>query len=185
MGRVDVATYSLRLDDGEVARYRAMAARAHEQESKLWRAAGITANADVMDMGCGPGACLPLLAESTSPRGHVIGVDGSEQAVVAARSLVQRLELTGRVDIVHAPCTATGLDEASFDVIFMRNVLIHNAHPEEILAHAHWLLRARAATCFRLRSTPPKLSFPPTPPTSRSLRRAGLTGRIQWATTRL
>jgi SAM-dependent methyltransferase len=72
----------------------------------------------------------------------VTGVDASEDAVAAARTLVQRLDLADRAQIVHARCEATGLPETSFDTIFMRNVLIHNGpNVDSILAHARALLK--------------------------------------------
>jgi ubiquinone/menaquinone biosynthesis C-methylase UbiE len=80
--------YTFRLSDAELARYRAMAAQALAQEEALWSAAGIVAGARVVDLGCGPGTFLADLAERTGPRGQVVGVDGAEEAVQAARALV-------------------------------------------------------------------------------------------------
>jgi ubiquinone/menaquinone biosynthesis C-methylase UbiE len=134
--------YSFRLDEAEVARYKAMASRALAQEASLWDAAGITTGVTVVDLGCGPGTFLPALAERTAPTGRVTGVDGSEDAVVTARSLIRALRLEDRIEIVRAQCDATGLPEGSFDAVLMRNVLIHNGPTvEQILGHAHALLR--------------------------------------------
>jgi SAM-dependent methyltransferase len=137
-----MADYSFRLDEAEVARYKAMAARALEQEASLWDAAGIASDASVVDLGCGPGTFLPALAERTAPTGRVTGVDGSEDAVAAARSLIALLGAEERIEIVRGRCDASGLREGSFDTVLMRNVLIHNGPTvERILAHAHALLR--------------------------------------------
>jgi 2-polyprenyl-3-methyl-5-hydroxy-6-metoxy-1,4-benzoquinol methylase len=57
-----MAEYSFVLDDAELARYDAMAARAFAHEAGLWDLAGITAGAAVVDLGCGPGAFLASLA---------------------------------------------------------------------------------------------------------------------------
>jgi ubiquinone/menaquinone biosynthesis C-methylase UbiE len=76
--------YALALDPAEVARYRLMAERARAVEAELWRVAGVRPGARVADVGCGPGALLPLLAAEVGPDGEVAGVDGDPGAVAAA-----------------------------------------------------------------------------------------------------
>jgi SAM-dependent methyltransferase len=72
----------------------------------------------------------------------VVGVDAAEHAVAAARALVDQRGLGERVRIVHAGAQRTGLGPASFDVVFLRNVLVHNgAALDAILEHARSLLR--------------------------------------------
>ena len=46
--------YSYSLDNAELARYDAMAARALAHEASLWDKAGIVSGAAVVDLGCGP-----------------------------------------------------------------------------------------------------------------------------------
>lgn len=79
-------TYALRLSDDELARYRMMTQRARELEADLWELAGLASGARIADIGCGPGAMVAELAEIVGPAGHVVGVDGDEQAVEAARA---------------------------------------------------------------------------------------------------
>jgi SAM-dependent methyltransferase len=152
--------YSYRLDESELARYRTMAARALEHERVLWARAGITADASVVDLGCGPGAFLADLAERTAPNGVLVGVDNAEQAVAAAQSVIGRLRLGARARVVQASAEDTGLDLGAFDVVFMRNVLVHNGpRIKAILGHARSLLRPGG----RLLSVEPdvsRLQFP-------------------------
>lgn len=136
--------YSYRLDDAEIRRYRGMADAALDQERDAWEAAGIGPGAHVVDLGCGPGAFLPLLVEWTSPDGRVTGVDRSADAVQAAKELLVHLRLDAAAAVVQAECASTGLTPASADVAFLRNVLIHNGpSAAEILEHVRSLLRPR------------------------------------------
>ncbi|MGP7995789.1 MAG: class I SAM-dependent methyltransferase [Streptosporangiaceae bacterium] len=131
-----------RLTDAELARYRAMAARALAREETLWTAAGIVTAARVVDLGCGPGTFLPDLAERVGSPGRVTGVDDAEEAVRAAGALIGQLGLGRRVDIVRARIEDTGLAAGSLDVAFMRNLLVHNGPSlDVILQHIAALLR--------------------------------------------
>ena len=78
--------YALALDPHEVRRYRMMAEQARATEAEQWRAAGIGPGARVADVGCGPGALLPVLAGEVGPGGEVAGVDADATAVAAARA---------------------------------------------------------------------------------------------------
>ena len=122
-----------------------MASRALDREADLWDAAGITSNAAVVDLGCGPGIFLPELASRTAPAGRLVGVDESGPAVTAAHQLagqVDQLDLGVRIHIVRARVHATGLALGTFDVVFIRNLLLHNgASASAILEHSHQLLR--------------------------------------------
>ena len=87
-----MAEYSYTLDPAEILRYRMMASRALDREADLWDAAGITSNAAVVDLGCGPGIFLPKLASRTAPAGRLVGVDESGPAVTAARQRTGQIE---------------------------------------------------------------------------------------------
>ena len=63
--------YSYSLDNAELARYDAMAARALAHEASLWDKAGIVSGAAVVDLGCGPGTFLAALAARIAPSGTV------------------------------------------------------------------------------------------------------------------
>jgi SAM-dependent methyltransferase len=133
--------YALRLSEAEVVRYRMMAEQARVAEGALWQQAGITTGAHVADIGCGPGAVLPVLAEVVGPTGSVSAVDGDADAVAAARALVTSAGLKN-VEVRHGAADATGLEPASFDAITMRHVLAHNAPTEQaIVDHLATLVR--------------------------------------------
>jgi SAM-dependent methyltransferase len=131
--------YALRLDPREVARYRMMADSARAAEADLWRTAGIRPGARVADIGCGPGALLPVLAAEVAPGGDVTGVDADPAAVEAARAYTAG---TAGVTVQAGTAEQTGLPAGQFDVVMIRHVLAHNGgHEQAIVAHLATLLR--------------------------------------------
>lgn len=134
-------TYALRLSDEEIARYRAMAARARVDEADAWQHAGIVPGAQVVDVGCGPGAVLLEMAQVVGPGGSVVGVDADPSAVATARRLVAGSGVgNARVEVGPADCT--GLPPGAFDVAVMRHVLAHNGGREDaIVRHLAELVR--------------------------------------------
>ena len=87
-------------------------------------------------------AFLAALAARIAPSGTVVGVDESGYAVAAAQTLVDQRDLGESVRIVHAGAHRTGLQPASVDVVFIRNLLVHNGPGSgAILDHARRLLR--------------------------------------------
>lgn len=133
--------YLLTLSDDEVARYRLMADQARTDEADLWRMAGIVAGAKVADVGCGPGALLPVWAEAVAPAGQVSAVDADATAVATAGALIAAHGLQ-RVTVRQGRADRTGLTPGEFDVVMMRHVLAHNGGAEDaIVAHLAGLLR--------------------------------------------
>jgi SAM-dependent methyltransferase len=136
-----MSDYSLSLSDAEIARYRMMADAAREDEHALWEAAGIGPGARVADVGCGPGALSIVLAELVGESGHVQGVDRDEIALATGRELAARSGLVN-VQFLAGPADATGLAQASLDVVMMRHVLAHNGGREQaIVDHLATLVR--------------------------------------------
>src|SRR5690349_13254587 len=134
--------YSYSLGHAELARYDAMAARALEHESDLWEVAGIVGGATVVDLGCGPGAFLAALAARTAPSGAAVAVDGAGHAVAAAQARVEERGLSQIARVMQADAHHTGQEPASSDVVFIRNLLVHDgAALDAILDHARGLLR--------------------------------------------
>lgn len=132
--------YTFRLDEREVERFRAMAAHAESAEAELWPRHGIRAGATVVDLGCGPGALVPLLAKRVGPTGTVIAVDADPIACATARLVAA--DAGARVEVRQADAADTGLAAGGADVVMCRNVLVHNGRRAgELLAHAAALLR--------------------------------------------
>jgi SAM-dependent methyltransferase len=131
--------YTLRLDPREVSRYQLMAEKGRAAEAELWRTAGIRPGARVADVGCGPGAMLPVLAAEVTPGGSVTGVDADPAAVDAARAYTSGV---AGVTVLAGTAERTGLPAGEFDVVMVRHVLAHNGGREQaIVAHLATLLR--------------------------------------------
>jgi SAM-dependent methyltransferase len=133
--------YALRLDEGEVERYRMMAEQARAAEADLWELAGIRPGARVADVGCGPGAVLPARSAAVGPGGRVQAVDADPGAVAAARALADAAGLEN-VEVTEGRADRTGLEPGSLDVAMLRHVLAHNGGAEDaIVAHLATLVR--------------------------------------------
>jgi ubiquinone/menaquinone biosynthesis C-methylase UbiE len=136
-----VPDYPLRLSESEVQRYRLMAELARGSEADLWSMAGVKTGARVADVGCGPGAVLALLAEAVGPTGRVVGIDGDETAVAAARASLAAAG-QGNAEVRVGRADDTGLSPGSFDVVMLRHVLAHNGGREQrIVNHLASLAR--------------------------------------------
>lgn len=133
--------YTLTLSEAEVGRYRLMAQRAKESESDLWELAGIRPGARVGDIGCGPGAMIPVIADIVGPSGAVVAVDGDESAVAAAKALVEAAGVPNAT-VSRGRADDTGIEPGSLDVVMMRHVLAHNGPTEQrIVDHLASLIR--------------------------------------------
>lgn len=131
--------YALALGTAEVSRYQLMADHAMAEEADLWRLAGIVDGAWVADVGCGPGALLPALADAVGPAGKVTGIDADPAVVAAAREYTAG---SGRIWVSEGHAEQTGLPAESLDVVMLRHVLAHNGGREDaIVAHLATLLR--------------------------------------------
>lgn len=129
----ETASYSLRLSEQELLRYRMMAASAADNEAAEWLAAGIVPGARIADVGCGPGAVLRLLAERAGSGGHAVGIDADPAAVAMAGQQVAGLP---QAWVQAGQADATGLEPGAYDVVMCRHVLAHNGGREAaIVAH--------------------------------------------------
>ncbi len=94
---------------------------------------GIPASARCLDVGCGTGAVMGLLAERAGPHGHVVGVDVDallgDRARASLRAAGRRQCRFVASDFLELSLPAEG----PFDITFARLVLIHAHDPLAIL----------------------------------------------------
>jgi ubiquinone/menaquinone biosynthesis C-methylase UbiE len=99
----------------------------------------------VLDLGCGPGADLPALAEAAGAAGRVIGIDNDPDAVRQARERAAGLL---QVEVRAGDIQALAIPAASADKARTDRVLQHVPDPPAALAEARRVLRAGGTAVF-------------------------------------
>ena len=90
--------------------------------------APVRAGDTVVDLGCGGGLDLALLAWMVGPRGRAIGVDSAPGMVERARRNLAALQLP-QAEVREAPAHATGLPDSSADWVVANGIL--NLSPDK------------------------------------------------------
>jgi SAM-dependent methyltransferase len=118
---------------------RQIADLAPDSEAHLDRL-GIRSGERVVDLGCGPGGVLHLLARRVGPAGSVLGIERSPHFVGLARRFADELGMT-QIEVSEGDACDTGLPRASFDGAHMRLVLVNVPAPERIVREMVALVR--------------------------------------------
>jgi ubiquinone/menaquinone biosynthesis C-methylase UbiE len=123
----------------------------------LLELAGIAPGMDVLDLGCGPGDVSFLAARLVGPRGTVLGVDASEQAIALAKRRAKHLGIDNvqflTSDITRLSASEldaiTSAPRAGFDALIGRLVLMYLPDPPATLRRLMTLLRPGAVVAFQ------------------------------------
>ena len=99
----------------------------------------LSANHDVLDLGCGPGTISVDIARLVAP-GKVAGIDSSESQVVQARKLAEEAGVSN-VDFHVGSCYELPFVNQSFDRIFCHALMEHLADPVAALKEAFHKLK--------------------------------------------
>jgi len=102
----------------------------------LMAAAGVKAGDRVLDVGCGPGYFVRMLAEAVGPTGSAAGIDAAPEMIDYARRKARRLP---NCRFESGSAEALPFPDASFDVV-ASSLMLHHL-PDE--------LRLQAATEMR------------------------------------
>jgi SAM-dependent methyltransferase len=137
---VNQDTYLLGRGSAEVERLkRQIMMLASDSAAQLDRI-GIKNGESVVDLGCGPGGVLHLLAKRVGAKGSVLGIDRSSQFVQLARRFVADLGLP-QVEVREGDAYDTGLPRAVLDGAHMRLLLVNVPAPERIVRELVSLVR--------------------------------------------
>ncbi|MEK2494050.1 methyltransferase domain-containing protein [Kitasatospora purpeofusca] len=115
------------------------AGRAYKQQ--LLDLLDIRAGQTALDVGCGPGADLPALAERVGDGGVVIGVDRDPAMLTRARERTGGLH---RVEIREGDAHALPVEPGTVDRAKADRVLMHVAEPADVLVQLHRATRPGA-----------------------------------------
>jgi ubiquinone/menaquinone biosynthesis C-methylase UbiE len=106
---------------------------ADQTRAVLWRL-DLRAGARCLDVGCGAGDVLPLLAELAGRDGSVTGIDRND-TLGASGLAALRAAWPGQLDFIQDDVlTTTALEPGAFDLTFARLVLLHMPDPKALLA---------------------------------------------------
>jgi len=89
---------------------------------------------DVVDIGCGSGRAVSLLAENF-PNSHFTGLDISEEAIAIAKALVKSKRLDNADFFVHD--TAESFPENTYRLITAFDAIHDQAKPEQVLRNVY------------------------------------------------
>jgi len=100
-----------------------------------------------LDLGCGTGLVTRRLAAAI-PEGHVVGVD------ISAEMLRQAQQHSAAATFLHMDARDLYLQNDSFDLLTMCQVLAYQVHPQRVLAECARVLRTggRLLVCSQQRS---------------------------------
>lgn len=87
----------------------------------------------VLEVGCGSGVFLPLLAREVGPSGRVVGFDYAPALVAEAQTRVEQAELTHVVTVQEGDAYHLPFPDASFDAAHCERVLMHLTDPTAAL----------------------------------------------------
>ncbi|MDI7863152.1 methyltransferase domain-containing protein [Rhizobiaceae bacterium n13] len=94
----------------------------------------------ILDIGCGSGG-ITLHIASRFPTATLTGFDVEGPVIEKARQRARAADLDGRVDFVQAPPGRLPFEDASFDVVFSKDAMVHIADKEALFAEIYRVLK--------------------------------------------
>lgn len=97
----------------------------------------------VLELGCGTGTALRVLAERLAGRGRLVGLDLSPKMLAQARIKLEHTGLSERVELYQGDASAVPLPDDAFDAVFIAFTLELFDTPQipKVLAEVRRLLR--------------------------------------------
>ena len=129
--------YVLARTSDEYQRLRRQARLWEQVTARVLDQVGIGAGMHCLDVGCGPGEVMRLMAERVGPSGRVTGLDND--ARVGREALeVLRATVAGQFEFIQADAETTGEPPGGpFDLVYARLLLFHLRDPVAMLRRMH------------------------------------------------
>lgn len=110
--------------------------------------AGHLTQANVLDLGTGPGD-IPILLAKGQPGWNITAVDGAQAMLEIARNSLEREDLSARIHLVLADAKQVPAMDQSFDVIISNSILHHVSEPLLFWREIHRVAKSGAILCLR------------------------------------
>jgi ubiquinone/menaquinone biosynthesis C-methylase UbiE len=148
------STYPINQSPEEMRRLTIQAEVLHNQPTRwLFEQAGLASSMRVLDIGCGAGDVSLLAAEFVGPKGAVVGLDSSREALATARARAAHHGLTNVTFVAGDLSKKIDLDTLAiggpFDALVGRSVLMYLPDPAATLRGFLPLIRPGGVVAFR------------------------------------
>jgi ubiquinone/menaquinone biosynthesis C-methylase UbiE len=127
-------SYLLGQTAAEAQRLQEQARRMADETRAVLRRLDLNPGAHCLDVGCGAGDVLPLLAELAGRDGSVTGIDHNDTLGAAGLDELRTAGPSPFHFIQDDVLTTTALRAGAFDLTFARLVLLHMSDPRALLA---------------------------------------------------
>ena len=125
-------------DIGRIQRLMAASSAGVARRKAIMDIMSLKSDSRIIDIGCGGGHLLELLAKALGPSGTVYGLDPSEEQISQARTRCTEYE---NVRLLHSSATEMDLDDASFDTVTSTQTLEYIPDVEAALSECTRILK--------------------------------------------
>lgn len=111
----------------------------YQPRSRILEDVGIKTGSKVLDYGCGPGSYVMPVIELIGDTGVLYALDIHPVAIEMVQTLTAKKGIPN-VEVILSDC-ATGLPDASIDVVLLYDILHDLENRNEVLAELHRVLK--------------------------------------------
>lgn len=154
--------YPIERRSGEIERLRIQAAAIAFDAAVMLDRIGVGPGWRCVDLGCGAGGILDLLADRVGPTGLALGLDADPVLLETARQWTRARGLAGTA-LVMSDAYHTALRPGSFDLVHVRFLASTAGFVDELLAEALALVRPGGVLAFQEPDTETLSCYPPHP----------------------
>jgi SAM-dependent methyltransferase len=154
--------YPIARREGEVPRLRIQAAAIAADAAAMLDRIGVGPGWHCLDLGCGAGGILELLAPRVAPGGRVVGLDADPGMLEAAATWIRAHGLRG-VELLRADAYHTGLPRGAFDLVHVRFLASTAGAVEDLLREALAMVKPGGVLALQEPDTDTLRCFPPHP----------------------